>query len=73
MIKLFVNLFVLHKGMLKARFLLKATQLRLRAAKGHVVCGSCCLSDLIEQALRQQLAPLVEGGNIALFKSFLVA
>ena len=41
---IFFNLFVLQKGTLKARFLLKATELRLRdRAKGHVICGSCCL------------------------------
>ena len=33
MIKLFINLFVLQRGTLKARFLLKATVLRLRGGK----------------------------------------
>ena len=33
MIKLFISLFVLQRGMLKARFLLKATVLRLRGGK----------------------------------------
>ena len=33
MIKLFISLFVLQRGTLKARFLLKATVLRLRGGK----------------------------------------
>ena len=71
-IKLFFSLFVLQKGTLKVRFLLKAMALRLHDGKRPCnVAG--VVFDLTGLALRQRLAPLVEGGNIALFKSFLVA
>lgn len=65
MIKLVFSLFVLQKGTLKARFLLEATVLRLHDGKRR-----CNLWQVLS-LIRQQSAPLVEGGNIALFKSFL--
>ena len=65
MIKLVFSLFFLRKGTLKARFLLEATVLRLHDGKRR-----CNLWQVLS-LIRQQSAPLVEGGNIALFKSFL--